>query len=145
MASPGIPPSFEQLLLRRIMAAVAALIVVSTALVLGWFYRSNLLGASGELHLYEPGQTEALRELAAGWEAVRPMVLHRLEMPGVTGIDWGERYHEGHHGWYRFEGALRVLDAAGQPHGFHFKAEVHKEGADTWVLERMELEPQPIP
>ena len=146
MRHRGIPPSLERREFRR---RAATMIVGFVALGLGllvlvavrteYARRSfeKLYSADGELGKTKPDSDE---ERVDAFAAVQDYVLQQLGAVGTEEVAWNDTRHEGHHGYYVFEGVLGIGLAGGGEHAFTYTATVTGSVRDGWELEQIEVQ-----
>ena len=141
----GIPPSLDRMALSRnllLMGAVCLVVIVVGVVVitrsragldsLGSEELGQGLGRSGHFKSEQ-------EELGSALAMAQRYVLRQLNPSRVRNVAWIETHHEGHRGWYKFDGYLQVEDTDGKAHRLSYTVVLHLDVGGQWVLEDVEV------
>ncbi|MCP4643151.1 MAG: hypothetical protein GY851_22075 [bacterium] len=139
MAFDGGPPIYDRIVVRRRMAAAAVVVLLLFVGGLVGLMRSGggLPPEGPEPDGMDTFTRDEARELEDAYEAAQRYVLGELRGGRVREVDWGPRMHEGHLGWYRFEGPLDVTGRDGKVHPFRYDCAVSLTPQQDWKLEQI--------
>ncbi len=146
MSRRGIPPSLDRIERRRrqLMLAVGGLAAIALAAAglwsSGFLFPSQTPEQIAEGIRMVSGMEED-EELTQAWAAAHRFVAHELDSTGLIAFRWPRRqHHEGHYGWYFFEGLVEFEDLADIRRQFNYGAVVVYDGkAKEWKLEKLDL------
>lgn len=136
----GLGPSLDQqdLARRRILLAVgvAAVVLAGGLLVLrqpDWERREAFYDS------LEPDLPSGEEDRPAAFAAAKSYVLGQLNAAAIRRLVWLEVHHEGHYGYYRFDGRIAVEDIEKRVRRMPFEVAVSRREDGSWKLEQVRI------
>jgi hypothetical protein len=144
----GIPATADRAAFLRFRAAViGAGILIGLALFSAWISYSRLFPAPDSAEIEQRLRRESRRvnvELTEAHEQRRQVILRRIaEMyPDAIDVEWRHVFHEGHLGWYRFEGSASVIRRQDEPVPVRYDAIIiFNPETGGWRSEKADVQP----
>lgn len=135
----GLPPSYDRIVFRRRLV-IGYMLAVFAIVGFAFFLFPEFLGTPQDFDP-APYQEEAtpkteleMSELASAFQAVQQAVLDRLGPQYLKEVKWLERRHQGHWGWYSYEGRLGVVGRRGQERSFEYVVVVQLSPDGEWEV-----------
>ena len=133
----GIPPSLDRIRMQHRLIAGAAVLGAVCFAVMWLVYREApvLSDAQTPAQATRPGEED--RGEAFG--AAQLHLLDRLNAERVVDVAWRDTRHQGHYGYYTFEGTMAAQATDGAVHPITYVIAVFRDDDGAWAVDRIEL------
>lgn len=137
----GFPPTPDRIFYRRCPVGAGVLVLVAIADIAYLFSISpNFFNSSDdfkptpfrEKEAPEVDREQTERDFA--FKEVQRAIVYRLGPESLQEIEWLDRRHEGHRGWYFYEGRLRVMDWKERERIFEYTVTLELNPDDEWKI-----------
>jgi len=89
----------------------------------------------------EGDEAQSREELASAFAVTQRFVLQQLDVGRIRNVAWVEKHHEGHRGWYKFNGRIAVKDTDDNVYELRYEVVVSLDARGAWVLEDIRVSP----